>query len=251
MENENSPKQVKRGFVPTDSRDFGEKSLEKLRKSAEEVYFLVSRGYAVKNATVFAGNHHMLSERQRLAVARAVSPKSSIMSRKQKELSDGDIKGETVFIDGFNLIITLETAFSGSPLFHCMDGTIRDLAGLRGSYRLIDKTYTAISAVAETLTALGIKKAVFYLDSPVSNSGRLGYKISELMNNCPFETEIFIEGAVDSILEKKSHVVTSDAIILDRCISWFNLTERVIKRHIGDYGYIDIINLKNGALQMP
>lgn len=30
--------QAKRGFMPTDERDFGEKSLPKLRKAAEEVY---------------------------------------------------------------------------------------------------------------------------------------------------------------------------------------------------------------------
>ena len=44
MENEHTPKQVKRGFVPTDLREFGTaENLEKLRKSAEEVYFLVNR----------------------------------------------------------------------------------------------------------------------------------------------------------------------------------------------------------------
>ena len=40
------------------------------------------------------------------------------------------IKGQTIHIDGFNVIIGLEIAFSDPMLFKCMDGTVRDLAGL-------------------------------------------------------------------------------------------------------------------------
>lgn len=242
MENEHTPKQVKRGFVPTDLREFGTaENLEKLRKSAEEVYFLVNRGYAVKNAVTFVGNHYLLSERQRTAVARSVSCEENIKLRKSRELSDSDVAGKTLYIDGFNTVITLEIAYSDSILFRCMDGTIRDIAGLRGTYRLIDKTDMAVNAIAEMLKSLKIEKAVFYLDAPVSNSGRLKQKILEIMQGKPFETEVYVENAVDSILESKSFVVTADALILDRCGSWYNLTDTVIRNYIGNYRYIDIM----------
>lgn len=245
METEHTPKQVKRGFVPTDAKEFGTaENLEKLRKSAEEVYFLINRGYAVKNAVTFVGNHYLLSERQRTAVARSVSSEKSIKIRREKELSDSDVAGKTLYIDGFNAVITLEIAYSDSMLFRCMDGTIRDIAGLRGTYRLIDKTDMAVNAIAETLTSLDIGKAVFYLDAPVSNSGRLKQKILEIMQNKSFETEVYIENAVDSILESKSFVVTADTVILDKCMSWYNLTDTVIKNHIGNYRYIDIMKNK-------
>lgn len=243
MENEHTPKQVKRGFVPTDVREFGTaENLEKLRKSAEEVYFLVNRGYAMKNAVTFVGNHYLLSERQRTAVARSVSCEENIKFRKSRELSDSDVAGKTLYIDGFNTVITLEIAYSGSTLFRCMDGTIRDIAGLRGTYRLIDKTDMAVNSIAEMLTSLKIEKAVFYLDAPVSNSGRLKQKILEVMQDKPFETEVYVENSVDSILESKSCVVTADALILDRCESWYNLTDTVIRNYIGNYRYIDIMN---------
>lgn len=35
---------AKRGFMPTDTRDFSEKALPTLRKAAEEVYFLLNHG---------------------------------------------------------------------------------------------------------------------------------------------------------------------------------------------------------------
>lgn len=230
--------EVKRGFVPTDSRDFGKQSLEQLRKAGEEIYFLLNRDYPIKNVITFVGNHYQLSDRQRTALSRIISPENSIRSRKDRELSEKDVSGKTLYIDGFNIIITLETAFSDSTLFRCMDGTIRDLAGLRGSYRLIDKTDIALVALADALTELEIKKAVFYLDAPVSNSGRLRQKILDTMSGKPFETESYTENAVDPILENKSHVITADAIILDRCESWYNLTDYILKKT--DSKFIDI-----------
>lgn len=231
-------KQVRRGFVPTDERDFHVRNLEKLKQASEEVYFLLNRGYAVKSATTFVGNHHLLSERQRMAIARTVSSEEHILNRKRKELADCDLAGKTIYIDGFNTIITLEIAFSDSMLFSCMDGTIRDLAGLRGTYRLVDKTDMAIRALKEILTKLNVQKAVFYLDAPVSNSGRLKERIAELMTDSSFILEIRIENAVDYLLKQKYPVATADAIILDECRSWYNLTRKVIEEQIGEYAYL-------------
>jgi Uncharacterized conserved protein len=230
--------QAKRGFVPNDIREFNEESIEKLRKAAGEVLFLLNHGYPVTGSTRFVGDHYMFSERQRLALARVVSPKDKIISRKEREAEN--ISGETIYIDGFNVIIGLEIAFSDSMLFRCMDGTIRDLAGLRGTYRLIPETDKAVKALIDTLDNLKVGKAVIYLDKPVSNSGRLKQKIYEYAEKINFEIEVLIEDAVDYELKQKPLVASGDAIILDECGKWFNLVERVIKVSIGDYPYIDI-----------
>ncbi|MDE5564501.1 MAG: DUF434 domain-containing protein [Oscillospiraceae bacterium] len=232
-------KQAKRGFVPTDERDFSEKSLGKLRKAAEEVYFLLCRGYPVTSVTRFIGDHYLLSERQRLALARTISPKEKILSRQSREVTD--ISGETLYIDGFNVIIGLEIAYSASMLFRCMDGTIRDLAGLHGTYRLIPQTDMAIIALVQTLTELQIQKAVIYLDKPVSNSGRLKQRIYELAGETAFELEVCIENPVDAILKTKPLIASADAIILDECSNWFNLAACVIHHRIGVYDYVDIV----------
>ncbi len=232
--------QAKRGFMPTDERDFGEKSLPKLRKAAEEVYYLLCRGYPVTNTTRFIGNHYQLSERQRLALARTISPADSIRSRKKREVSD--IRGETIYIDGFNVIIGLEIAFSDSMLFKCMDGTIRDLAGLHGTYRLISQTDFAIQALLQALDELQIQKAVIYLDKPVSNSGRLKQRIYEFAESISFELDVQIENPVDALLKTKPLIASSDAIILDKCNNWFNLVKYIINTKIGNFNYVDIIS---------
>ena len=232
---------AKRGFMPTDERDFSEKMLPKLRKAAEEVYFLLNRGYPVTSTTRFIGDHYQLSERQRLALARTVSPEESIRSRKSREITD--IAGETLYIDGFNVIIGLEIAYSESMLFRCMDGTVRDLAGLHGTYRLIPQTDLAIQALLVSLGELHVEKAVIFLDQPISNSGRLKQRILEFAEPIPFELEVEIENPVDAILKTKLLVASADAIILDECSQWFNLVRYVVETQIGAYPYIEITDV--------
>ena len=161
---------VKRGYMPKDTVEFGPKAAAKLTAAAQELAFLLDRGYDTKSASTFVGNHHLLSERQRLALARITSPRAALEERERKRLREAP---EALVLDGFNTIITLEVALSGSLLLEGMDGTIRDLAGLRGSYRIVDKTVRAVELLLGRLEALGVKEALFYLDQQVSNSGRL------------------------------------------------------------------------------
>ena len=69
---------VRRGFFAKDQVEFGLKALPKLRAAQEELCFLLDRGYDMKTASTFIGNHHLLSERQRLALARTASPRAAL-----------------------------------------------------------------------------------------------------------------------------------------------------------------------------
>lgn len=194
-----------------------------MKKAAEHIQYLVNEGYAIKSASVFVGNHFLLSERQRLALVRSISSDEQLWLRKEKECIADELCGRTVHIDGFNTIITLEIALCKSLLLECMDGTIRDLAGLRGTYRLIEETPEAVRLIADTLEHLKVQKAVFYLDAPVSNSGRLKSLIADVWENRDMKLDIQVINDVDRILQEKDYVITADAIILDNCKSWFNL----------------------------
>ena len=238
---------VQRGHAPDDRTEFGESAVPKLHRAAQNLYYLLNQGYPIKGASVFVGNHYQMSERQRLALMRAVSSRESIENRKNKELRELP-QGGVVHIDGFNTIITLEVALSGSLLLKCMDGAVRDLAALRGTYRLIDETTQAILMIGRILEKGGIGKAVFYLDSPVSNSGRLKEQIGTLLGDYPFELQFEVIHNVDVTLEALENVITSDAIILDKCKSWYNLGSRIIEENIKDYPFVDFSVLEETSL---
>jgi hypothetical protein len=235
---------VKRGYLPNDEKEFSSESVQKLYRAGHDLYYLLNQGYNIKGASVFVGNHYLLSERQRQALVRAISSAKNIKFRRDKEVKS-NLEGSIVNIDGFNTIITLEVALSESVLLKCMDGTIRDLAGLRGTYRLIDKTQIAIMLIGEMLEKNKVGKAIFYLDAPVSNSGKLKERILELLNEFSFDVQVENINNVDANLEIADNVITSDAIILDKCKSWINLNKKIIESNIGNYSYIDFSLLTN------
>lgn len=216
--------QARRGFVPDDEKNFSDTAMPVLHKAAKDVCYLINAGYDLKQASTFVGNHYCLSERQRLAIVRSVATKEQIENRKAKEVFD--FQDQDIWIDGFNQIITLEVLLNHSPLFLGMDEVIRDLASLRGNYRIIPQTQQAIAILLEKVYAHHPGTIHILLDTPVSNSGRLKSKIHEVD---PL-VDVQIIQHVDLILYEKANVVTSDSIILDVCISWFNLMAVCLKK---------------------
>ena len=221
---------AKRGFIPEDERNFSSEALQLMRTASRHIRYLINEGYDLKSASTFVGNHYLLSERQRLAIMRSVATDEQVAVRKGKQLQLEDLAGKEVWIDGFNTIITLEVILSDSIFFSCMDGTLRDLAALRGTYRLIPETERAISLLLDTLEKSKVRMVRILLDEPVSNSGRLKAKIADIAESYPFELDIRIQKDVDRELYDKELVMTSDSIILDHCASWVNLTAECLTK---------------------
>lgn len=235
-------KSTRRGYVPSDEKEFSQTQLPLLKKASEELFYLMNRGFPVKGASTFIGNHYMLSERQRSALTRTVSSESDLLLRREKEITPclDTCRNSTIHIDGFNTIITLEVLLSGSLVLKCMDGSVRDLAGLRGNYHIIGKTQIAVNLLLNYLVELQVKEANIYLDSPVSNSGRLKTLIAELAQLYRLKVNIEVIPNVDSVLEELPYVVTSDAIILNRCNSWLNLTYEIISKRCLESWIVEI-----------
>ncbi len=233
-------KNTRRGYVEKDMIEFGCEWSPKLRVASQELNYLLNRGYPTKGSATFIGNHYMLSERQRLALMRVVSSSNDIIMRENKCIPMDKLKNTEVLIDAFNTIITLEVALSNSMVLRCMDSTIRDLAGLRGTYHVIEKTEQALHLIFQMLKVKEVKKVIFYIDSPVSNSGRLKSLIMKTSANYPLLTEAILLYEVDKTLEQKPYVITSDAIILNKCISWINLNKSIISEHISNAWCINL-----------
>lgn len=199
-----------------------------MRTASRHVGFLINEGYDLKQAATFVGNHFLLSERQRLAIMRSLATKEQLVERSRKEVSS--VSGRTVYIDGFNIIITLEVLLCDSILFSCMDGTIRDLAALRGTYRIIPETKGAVQLLLKTLQEMDVQAAHILLDEPVSNSGRLKALIAEIGEAYPLGLDIQIQRDVDRALWEQENVITTDSVILDHCVSWVNINAKCMTR---------------------
>jgi hypothetical protein len=229
-----SPGTTRRGFDSEDIKWFSEKALEQMKIAQQEVQWLLDRGYKIGPVINFVGGHYQLSSRQRIALQRATSSKLQYNKRNLTLLPMEAAKDGRLNIDGFNLIITLEVALSGSILILGGDGVLRDLAGLRGSYRIIKHTEKAIELIGKSLKQFSVPNVKFFLDAPVSNSGKLKNMILEHSANWDIPVEVELVPNVDPVLSQIERIVTGDSVILDYCKSWFNLSKIIVDNYIKD-----------------
>jgi len=230
-----------RGPHPEDRKLFAAEQLPALRTAVGELSWLLTRDYSLKGALKLVGDRYTLTDRQRLAVARAACSDQSKERRAAALINAAEVADEGLIVDGFNLIITIEAALSGGLLMLCRDGCIRDLSSVHGSYRAVDETETAIQLIGEVLEILHPKSVDWVLDSPISNSGRLAQRIRELANekewNWTVETLFNPDAA---ILKSNGVVISSDSHILDGTQRWLNFNRYLIGERLADSWLIDL-----------
>jgi hypothetical protein len=230
-----------RGAHPADQRLFAAKNFESLRRAVADLSWLLSRGYPPSASLKLVGDHYSLKERQRLAVARAACSDQQRAFREQISLPLESIEGRDLLIDGFNILITVEAALSGGALIKCRDGCIRDLSSVHGSYRAVSETEEAIQLISETLLGVKPASALWLLDQPVSNSGRLAQRIREMAveRNWPWRVEV-VMNPDKALLASDQIVLTSDSNILDGVKGWINLNQRLIAQRVPAAWIVDL-----------
>lgn len=205
-----------RGPHPEDARLFRPENLPILRTAVWELSWLLERGYAGKAALALVGDRHALAERQRMAVYRSACAPSVAAARAAREVA----LESPIAVDGFNLLITVEAALSGGVLLWGADGCIRDLASMHGSYRSVEETDRALEVIGQTLP----RSAVWYLDQPVSNSGRLAARLRAAgwtVELVPNPDRVLADG--------QAVALSTDRYVLDRCARWHNFGTRVVE----------------------
>ncbi len=228
-----------RGAHPNDRKLFSPKCLPVIREAMVDLSWLRARGYGEKTSLKLVGNKYRLRERQRMLISRCVCTPAEKQLRSQKCLSQQNLKGQKVYIDGFNLLITLESALSQGFIFRAMDDCYRDLASIHGTYKLVSETGTALALVGKVLEEFEVSGVHWLFDKPVSNSGRMKVMLYELASEFGWPWEVSLEYNPDKILSNLSDVVvSSDSVILDSCEHWCNLARTIIDQHIPEANLI-------------
>lgn len=214
-----------RGPHPTDTRLFAPQHVPILQRAVAELSWLLTRGYPPGGSLKLVGDRYALVDRQRWAVGRAACTEEQRARRTVTQLLPTELRGRPVAIDGFNLIITLETALSGGVVLRGRDGTLRDLSSIHGTYRAVQETDRAIRLAATALHVLAPGPVRWLLDQPVSNSGRLAARLRELgpALGLPWTADVVLNPDRE-LTETSDVVVTADSVVLDRAGAWLNLS---------------------------
>ncbi len=202
---------------------------------------MLGRGYAPVSALKLVGDRWRLTDRQRMAVRRSACSDEARARRRTREVTAAEVIGRAIWIDGFNVLTTIEAWLGGGVVLHCRDGTYRDLAGIHGTYRRVAETLPALETLAKVLRNLGIRSVRWLFDRPVSNSGRIRDLVLRIAADGPDPWSADVVDDPDPLLAVSTEVIaTADSAILDAGPRWFNLAHEVIASSASHRRAIDL-----------
>ena len=232
-----------RGAHPEDPALFGPDWHAALRQAVDDLSWLLSRGYASASALKVVGDRFNLSARQRTAVMRCAAADEAVASRKSREVSLVAALPGRILVDGYNVLTTVEAALAGGVVIVGRDGCWRDMASMHGTWRRVEETPVALEHIGRTLhrTDAAGREVVWYLDSPVSNSGRLKAVIEDVarVNAWPWRVELVFDPDKVLVAARAELVVTADSVILDGCGPWLSLARAVVSE-LPDVWLVDL-----------
>jgi hypothetical protein len=203
--------------------------------AAIDIRYLLDRGYPKESAVRFVCAHYRLVESQKHLLARSVLAKTVSEKRRKKFLLCDKIKEESIVIDGYNILIGMESILE-KKAFICDDGVIRDIKGAFRNYKISENTKTAIDLILQFLKENNTLYVCILLDSQISKSGMLAMKLREKLNEYGLKGDAQISKHVDYELKKSTYIVaSSDGVIIDTAQRVVNFLYCLVLR----YGYLD------------
>ncbi len=212
--------------MPKQDFDF---RLALLRALAKDLRYLLDRGYHKGPALNFLANRWQLTSLEREILTRAIFAKEEAIRRKKKRGLIKDLKGRSLVVDGHNVLITIESALRGLPVFWGDDGFVRDASRLSRKFKKTVQTIEALKALGKALAKLPLAQVVIYFDAPLSRSGELAAQAREILKTQRFTLEVYTVPSADLCLRKAPLIATSDSALIDQASKVFDLGAYTLK----------------------
>jgi hypothetical protein len=158
------------------------------------------------------------------------------------------LAGGPLELDGYNVLTTVEAALAGGVILAARDGAFRDMASMHGSFRHVTETRPALELIGQMTEALGVSGCRWYLDRPVSNSGRLKTVMEEIARHHGWNWAVELVANPDAVLiASQQTIATADSAVLDRCHAWCNLAGETIARLVPGAKIVDLTGIEARA----
>lgn len=202
-----------------------------MKKAAMDFKYLLDRGYPRKASLELIGNRYQLDFNERHLLHRGIFSKKDSQARLKKKIPLGGLKGNSLAVDGYNVLITIEAGISKKPLILGDDGFVRDISGVSKNYKRSDITTEAISLIFKVMKKIKPNYTLFVFDSPISRSGELAQELRELLEKERLSGDaIAIRVPEHILIGFQGIVATSDTAIIDKTRKVVDLAGDILKR---------------------
>jgi hypothetical protein len=202
----------------------------RLGEAINDLRYLLDRGYPRESAVNFVSNHYRLNLDTRHLLARCVFSKREAAENLRKAVGASHVKDKRLGVDGYNVLITLESILSEKQVVRCDDGYIRDLRAIFGKYRATRAAAGAVSALIGAITKARPKDVSVLFDKQVSHSGELAARVRERIRRASLAGDALAVGGVDMRLLKFDVVASSDRAVIMRAKAVWDIPSEVLKR---------------------
>ncbi len=201
-----------------------------IKKAAKDFQYLLDRGYPRKASLELIGNRYQLDSSQRHLLHRGIFSKKDSKSRLKKKILLKALKGNSLAVDGYNVLITIEAGISKRPLILGNDGFVRDISGLSKNYKKSKTTIKALKLIFKILNKVKPSYTLFLFDSPISRSGELASDVRGFLKKEGLSGDaIAIKVPEDILIGFPGIVATSDTAIIDRSRKVVDLAGDILK----------------------
>lgn len=195
---------------------------EKLLKPARDIRSLLRWGYP-KFATIgFVSTHSGLSVEERYILARVIMPPDRVISRINKKIACRGLKDREILIDGFNVLLCVDSLLKKAPIWFCDDGFVRDTRYYFSKAKQVEDIEESLDLVLHFLSEVHPKSVIFLLDAQISRSGELAGLIRRKMHENGLIGDARTSKTTDFELkttggnpEKSFIIASSDGIVID------------------------------------
>jgi hypothetical protein len=195
---------------------------EKLFKPARDIRSILRWGYPKFSTIRFVADHFQLSLEERHVLTRVIMPPDRIVSRINKKVACTGIKDRNLLLDGYNVLLTVDSLLKKEPMWFCDDGYIRDTRYYFSKAKQAEDIEEALEDILKFLSEADPKSVVFLLDAQISRSGELAGFIRHKLKEHGISGEAKTSKIADFELkaeggnsENNVILATSDGIIID------------------------------------
>ncbi|VUT25959.1 MAG: hypothetical protein MASP_01248 [Candidatus Methanolliviera sp. GoM_asphalt] len=210
-----------------------EERLKALEMPLLDVRFLLDRRYPKDSAINFVSNHYRLIKEDRNILFRIACEKKLSEDRMKKLVPIDLIKGKSVVMDGYNVLITVESLILGYPVFLCDDGVLKDVRAIFHRYRIKKETKESLEKIKILLSKYLPKEVIFIFDAQISESGKLSALAREIFEEVNGSALTSKDADCQVRRHKDDMVATSDGNIMDNVINIVDIPFHVAE----EFGY--------------
>ncbi len=202
----------------------------KLRNAVHDLRHLLDRGYPRDSAITFVSNHYRLPLDRRHLLARCLFSKREVAEHRRKAVKASAVRGKRLGVDGYNVLITLESILACKQVVRCDDGYIRDLRAIFGKYKPSRATDRALAELLNVLRRAMPGKVIVLFDKQASRSGELAGATRRGLKKFSLQGDSWAIGGVDFKLRAFDVVASSDRAVIERAKAVWDIPAELLKR---------------------